>query len=172
MTDKGSCSLCYPDLTLITSESCIEYRFYDAEDELGNCARLAHELMGDLNHGINAFYDWNILLDEQGGPNHAGNWCYAAFMYDRTENKLNKNLLQKYYWHFSHFIKPGAVRIGLTKYSDKLEATAFRNPDGSIAVVLFNGGEEPLAVNLRMNGQVAEFAVKEKTIATGIVNQN
>ena len=162
----------YPDLTLITSESCIEYRFYGAGDELGNCARLAHELMGDLNHGMNAFYDWNILLDEQGGPNHVGNWCYAAFMYDRRENKLNENLLQKYYWHFSHFIKPGAKRIGLTKYTNRLEATAFRNPDGSIAVVLFNGGEEPLAVNLRMNGQVAEFAVKGKTVATGIVNQN
>lgn len=162
----------YPDLTLITSESCIEYRFYGAGDELGNCARLAHELMGDLNHGMNAFYDWNILLDEQGGPNHVGNWCYAAFMYDRRENKLNENLLQKYYWHFSHFIKPGAKRIGLTKYTNRLEATAFRNPDGSIAVVLFNGGEEPLAVNLRMNGQFAEFAVKGKTVATGIVNQN
>ena len=162
----------YPELKLITSESCIEYRFYGAGDEPGNCARLAHELMGDLNHGMNAFYDWNILLDEQGGPNHVGNWCYAAFMYDRAEKRLNENLLQKYYWHFSHFIKPGAVRIGLTKYSDKLEATAFRNPDGSIAVVLFNGGEEPLAVNLRLNGQVAEFAVKGKTIATGTVNQN
>ena len=73
----------YPELELITSESCIEYRFYGAEDELGNCARLAHELMGNLNHGMNAFYDWNILLDEQGDPNHVGNWCYAAFMYDR-----------------------------------------------------------------------------------------
>ena len=93
-------------------------------------------------------------------------------MYDRTEKKLKENLLQRYYWHFSHFIKPEAVRIGLTKYSDKLEATAFRNPDGSIAVVLFNGGEEPLTVNLRMNRQVAEFAVKGKTIVTGIVDQN
>lgn len=161
----------YPELKLITSESCIEYRFYGAGNELGNCARLAHEMIGDLNHGINAFYDWNILLDEQGGPNHVGNWCYAAFMYDRIENKLNENLLQKYYWHFSHFIKPGAKRIGLTKYSSRLEATAFRNPDGSITVVLFNSGEEPLTVNLRMNGQIAEFTVKEKTIATGIVNQ-
>ncbi len=46
----------YPDLKLITSESCIEYRFYGPEDETDNCARLAHEFIGDLNHGVNAFY--------------------------------------------------------------------------------------------------------------------
>ncbi len=159
----------YPDLKFITSESCIEYRFYGPEDEIGNCARLAHELMGDLNHGVNAFYDWNILLDEQGGPNHVGNWCYAAFMYDCKKKELQTNLLQKFYWHFSHFIQPGAKRIGLSKYTDRLEAAAFQNPDGAIALVLFNGGKEPLPVNLRLGGQLVSFKLLGQTIASGVI---
>ncbi len=159
----------YPELKLITSESCIEYRFHASDDEFGNNAKLAHELIGDLNHGMNAFYDWNILLDEQGGPNHVGNWCYAAFMYDREKKILQTNLLQKYYWHFSHYIRPGARRIGLSKYTDQLEATAFQNLDGSIALVLFNGGKTPIPVNLRLNGQRAEWVVPGQTIATGVI---
>ena len=160
----------YPDLKLITSESCIEYRYYGPDDEFGNCARLTHELMGDLNHGVNAFYDWNILLDEQGGPNHVGNWCYAVFMYNQEKKKLQTNLLQRYYWHFSHFLHPGARRIGLTKHTDQLEVTAFRNSDGTIAVVMFNRGEDPIPVNLRLDGQLVELAVEGQTIATGVIS--
>lgn len=160
----------YPNLKLITSESCIEYRFHASDDEFGNNAKLAHELIGDLNHGMNAFYDWNILLDERGGPNHVGNWCYAAFMYDTKAKKLNSKLLQRYYYHFSHYIAPGAKRIALSKYTVALEATAFQNPDGTIVIVLFNGGESVFPVNMRLNGQLAEFALEGQTIATGVIN--
>lgn len=156
----------YPALKLITSESCIEYRFHAADDEFGNNAKLVHELMGDLNHGVNAFYDWNLLLDGQGGPNHAGNWCYAAFMFDTEKKKLHTKLLQRYYWHFSHCIVPGAKRIGLSKYTHALESAAFRNPDGGIAAVLFNAGTEPRTVNLRLGGQLAELTLEGRTLVS------
>ena len=162
----------YPDFKFITSESCIEYRFHASDDEFGNNAKLAHELIGDLNHGMNAFYDWNILLDEGGGPNHVGNWCYAAFMYDRGEKVLHPKLLQQYYYHFSHYIAPGAKRIGLSKYTDKLEATAFQNPDGTLVVVLFNSGKDFIPVNLRLNGQLVKLNLKGQTIATGVIAPN
>lgn len=156
----------YPDLKLVTSESCIEYRFHAARDEFGNNVKLAHELMGDLNHGINAFYDWNILLDERGGPNHVGNWCYSAFMYDREEALLRTKLLQRFYYHFSHYITPGARRIALSKYTHALEATAFRNPDGTIAVILFNAGKDAIPVNLRLDGQIAELTLEGRIIVS------
>ena len=159
----------YPDLKLITSESCIEYSKLEAGDAFGNAAKLAHEVLGDLNHGMNAFYDWNLLLDETGGPNHVGNLCHAPFLYDRTAKELRPQLLQRYYYHFSHYIVPGAKRIALSKYTHTLEATAFQNPDGSIVVVLFNAGSEPCAVNLRLNGQVAVLDAAPQTIMTGLI---
>ena len=159
----------YPELKLITSESCIECRFHAAQDEFGNNAKLAHELMGDLNHGISAFYDWNILLDGQGGPNHVGNWCYAAFMYDREEKLLHIKLLKQFYYHFAHYVVPGSQRIGMSRYTGRLEAAAFRRPDGSLAVVLFNPDKEPVPVILRMDGQVAELTAAAGTILTAVV---
>lgn len=157
----------YPDLKLITSESCIELCFFSMDDELENNGRLAHEVLGDLNHGMNAFYDWNLLLDEQGGPNHVGNWCYAAFMFDRKNKRLDTKLLQKYYYHFSHYLKPGAVRIGTSTYTAALQVTAFRNLDGKLAVVLYNSGDHALNVNLRLNGELVTFALPGHCIASG-----
>lgn len=162
----------YPNLKLITSESCIEYRFLDKENIFDNASRLAHELIGDLNHGTNAFYDWNILLDEKGGPNHAGNWCHAVFLYDKEKRVLRPQLLQKYYHHFASFIAPGAKRIGASKYTAALEMTAFLNPNNRIAVVMFNCGEDPIPVNLRLDGQLVKFTVEGRTIATGLIDVN
>lgn len=159
----------YPELKLITSESCIEYSKLDAADVFGNAARLAHEVLGDLNHGMIAFYDWNLLLDETGGPNHVGNLCHAPFLYDRTAKKLHPQLLQQYFWHFSHYIVPGSVRIGLSRYTSGLEACAFRRPDGVLAVVIFNAGAESAPVNLRLDGQLAGFTVGPRVIISGLI---
>lgn len=63
----------FPDMKIVISESCIEYSKFDADDQTVNATRLSHEIMGDLGHGVTAFYDWNIVLDELGGPNHVGN---------------------------------------------------------------------------------------------------
>lgn len=158
----------YPELKLITSESCIEYRFLDESDVFGNASKLAHELMGDLNHGVNAFYDWNLLLDETGGPNWAGNFCHAPFMYDRVAKKLCPQLLEQYYSHFSRYIAPGSQRIALTKYWGELEAVAFRRPDQKITVTLFNRSENLVPVVLRLRGQIAQITMEPRTIISGI----
>ena len=75
----------YPDMKLIMSESCLEYSIFDEKNINSVTNRLCHEIIGDLQAGMCAFYDWNLLLDEKGGPNHVGNYCHAPFLYD-TEN--------------------------------------------------------------------------------------
>ncbi len=106
-------------------------------------------------------------MDERGGPNHVGNWCYAPFLYDRQTKTLMPQPIQKFYWHFSHTIRPGARRIGTTKYTDLLEVTAFQKEDGGIALVLFNQDKAPQTVHLRLNGLVAAFALPGQAIASG-----
>lgn len=98
----------YPQLKLTVSESCIEFSLYDADDSTSNASRLAHEIIGDLNHGMTSFYDWNILLDEKGGPNHVGNFCDAPYFFDTKNKKLKARKIQKYFYQFAHFIVPGA----------------------------------------------------------------
>lgn len=161
----------YPQLKLITSESCIEYRFYSPSDFLGNALKLAHEVIGDLNHGASAAYDWNVLLNEEGGPNHVGNYCWASFLYDRTSGELTAQTLYDVYYQFSHYLRPGAVRVALTRYSDRVEAAAFRNPDGTLVVVLLNRGKEPVPVILRLGNRLAHIELHPEAVTTGVIAQ-
>lgn len=157
----------YPDLRLIVSESCIEYSKFDGADESINAARLSHEIIGDLNHGVTAFYDWNILLDKNGGPNHVGNYCQAPFLYDTIQKELLPQQIQKHFYHFSHFIVPGAKRIGFSRYTEKLDMTAYKNPDGTLIVVMLNRGDEVIPVTLRLDGKIVAFGAEPGEILTG-----
>ncbi|MCD8161761.1 MAG: glucosylceramidase [Clostridiales bacterium] len=156
----------YPELRLILSESCIEFCFFGNDSSGVNAGRLAHELIGDMNHGITAFYDWNLLLDETGGPNHVGNLCWAPFLFDRSSKTLLPQLIQTFYWHFSHFIPAGSRRIALSRYTDRVDATAYRCPDGSLTVVLSSRSGETLPVTLRLNGQIAALQLPPEGIVT------
>ena len=156
----------WPQMRLVVSESCIEYSKYDAADGIANAARLAHEIIGDLNHGVSAFYDWNILLDETGGPNHVGNLCQAPFLYDRSEKELCPQPLLKAIGHFSRYLAPGARRIGFSRYTEQLELTAFQNPDGSCVAILLNRKDTPMPVVLRLNEQIASFTMPAQALAT------
>lgn len=159
----------FPDKKMVVSESCIEYSKFGGEDEIKNAIRLSHEIIGDLNHGMTAFYDWNLLLDEKGGPNHAGNFCHAPFLYDTVHKKLMPQLIQQHFEHFSHYLVPGSVRIGYSRYTELIDVTAYKRPDRSLAVVILNKSEKILPVNLRLYGQLAEFVLYPESITTVVI---
>lgn len=161
----------YPDLKLIISESCIEYSKFDAEDAEINAGRLSHEIIGDLNHGMTAFYDWNILLDEKGGPNHVGNFCQAPFLFDTKKKVLMPQLLQRHFNHFSHFVKEGARRIGYSRYTETLDVTSFKNPDGKIVYILLNRSRKNKPVVLRVNENMIKIEMQPGEIITGVLEE-
>lgn len=156
----------FPDLKMIVSESCIEFCTRGEDDITKQAESLCHEIIGDLNHGAVAFYDWNILLDETGGPNHVGNLCNAPFLYQRQEKRLEAQLIQKYFEHFTHFILPGSVRIGTSCYTSRLEVSAFFTPTGKIVAVILNQGAEELPAVLRMKEQILKINVAPHSIVT------
>lgn len=159
----------YPDVKMIMSESCLEYRLFDEKNIENVTNKLCHEIIGDLNHGMCAFYDWNLLLDEKGGPNHVGNYCHAPFLYDTGTGELMPQKTQRQYYHFTHNITPGSVRIGTTKYTEQIDVTAYRTPEGKIAVVLLNKGDDLLPVNFRIQGKAAEVILPGKALASCVI---
>ena len=156
----------FPDKRLVFSEACVEYSVYKEDNSLRNARMYAHEIIGSLNHGLNIFLDWNLLLDEQGGPNHVGTYCDAPVMYNTKTGKLTKNLSFDYIGHFSRYIKPGAQRIGLSRFGNRVEATAAVNPDGSVCAVVMNPSPEKCSFSLRMNGKVWPVSLDGDSIVT------
>lgn len=159
----------YPERKLILSESCLEFGKYDKKLEAENAARLAHDMIGNLNHGMQAFYDWNLLLDQDGGPNHQQNYCDAPWMYHEEEGRLEERRILRYYWHFAHFIKPGAVRIAHTKYTDWLDVTAWKNPEGELICICMNKSEKCLPAVLRISGMMCPVKLEPRSIASCVI---
>lgn len=160
----------FPNKKLILSEACIEYGKFNKEDYIANAQKYGHDMIGNLNHGMNAFYDWNIILDEVGGPNHVKNFCDAPFLFDMKNNILLEQNTLSYIWHFSHFILPNAVRIGCSKYTEQLEVTSFENPDSTIVLIILNRTKNWIPVSLRINGLYTFLYIQPESISSGIIS--
>lgn len=160
----------YPDKQLLLSEACIEYSKFSADDYLNNAQKYAHDMMGNLNEGMNTFLDWNLILNEEGGPNHVGNFCDAPYLFDRDSKELKESNILGYLWHFTHFLEPGAVRIGVSRYTDKLEVTAFEKDD-KITFVILNRTDEELTAHIRLGEYCTEITVQPKSIGSGVMTE-
>jgi glucosylceramidase len=131
----------YPDKHLIFTEgtpASFEAGGYERWD-LGE--EYARSMIHDFNSGAEGWTDWNVLLDEQGGPNHVGNFCFAPVHADTRTGELIYTNSYYYIGHFSKFIRPGAKRILAAPSRSMLLATAFVNEDGQVSVVVMNPTE-------------------------------
>ena len=154
----------YPDKQLLFTEGCQE-----GGPHLGEWApaeRYARSIISDLNHWTVGWIDWNLLLDETGGPNHVGNLCSAPMMADREQQRLMPQASFDYLGHFSRYIRPGAQRVLCSASSQDLACTAAVNEDGTVAVVVLNSSERAHRFLLRIDGQAAVVALPARCIAT------
>jgi len=156
----------YPDKHIFFTEGCAEsfnanrYNAWVLGEEYGR------SMINDFNNGMVGFTDWNILLDETGGPNHVQNFCFAPVHADTKTGKLIYTNAYYYIGHFSKFIKPGAKRIAATASRSQLLTTAFRNEDGKTVVVVMNQGNAKTPYFLWINGKAAELEALPHSIAT------
>lgn len=156
----------FPDKQLIFTEGCIEK--FDLNDihnwRLGE--HYGKNMLNDFNSGTAAWTDWNILLDEKGGPNHVGNFCFAPIHADlRTGNLMYTNAYY-YIGHFSKFVKPGAKRVACSASRDSLQSTAFINPDGQLVIVVLNISDKAVPYKLWIAGRAADIHSRPHSIAT------
>ena len=70
------------------------------------------------------------------------------------------------FYHISHYLRPGSVRIAHSVYTDKIESVAYKNTDGSIILVILNRTEKRLPVNLRLHGQTGTLNVLPQSVTT------
>jgi glucosylceramidase len=151
----------WPDKKLLFTEGCQEGGPHIGSWDLGE--RYARSIINDLNRWTVGWIDWNMLLDETGGPNHVGNLCSAPIIADTKNDRLIFQSSYYYLGHFSRFIRPGAVRISC---ESTLEATGFLNPDGSVAVVVLNRTDEACKFQLKLGDQSGTTEIPAHAIST------
>ncbi|ALL06956.1 glycosyl hydrolase [Pedobacter sp. PACM 27299] len=159
----------FPDKQLMLTEGCVEKFNADSTSRWDLGERYGYSLINDFNSGVTAWTDWNMLLDDKGGPNHVGNFCFAPIHADTKTGKLIYTNSYYYLGHFSKFVRPGARRVASSSNRDKLMTTAFMNTDVKLAVVVMNKSNDKIPYYLWMAGTAAETVSLPHSISTIII---
>ena len=156
----------WPEKDVLFSECCCSIHEGTDADPWRQGEMYAHDIAGNLEGGMTRWIDWNVLLDGRGGPNHVGNFCDAPLRTDAACRRLLVRPSWHYIAHFSRFLRPGAVRVGCSRWTSAVEAVAARNADGSFAAVLLNRTDRALRPQLRFRGLLAPVELPAHSIAT------
>lgn len=156
----------FPNKNLIFTEGCIE-KFDAAKYQFwGNAERYGLNMINDFNNGTVAWTDWNILLDQNGGPNHVGNFCFAPIHADTEKDELIYTPMYYYIGHFSKFIRPNAKRV-LEKTNDKsLLSTSFKNSDGQLITIVMNQSDKEIIYSLENQNTKTAITIPAHAIQT------
>jgi glucosylceramidase len=156
----------FPGKNLLFTEGCNgSFKLDQLKDwKLGE--RYGRTMIHDFNDGSVGWTDWNILLDETGGPNHVDNFCFAPVHAITSTGELIYTNSYYYIGHFSKFVRPGAKRISTAPSRSPLQTTAFINTDGKIAVIVMNQTDKKIDYNLWIGGQAAPVTSLPHSIAT------
>jgi glucosylceramidase len=138
----------YPNKPLLLTEASIEKFTQERFQYWPNGERYGSSMISDFNNGTIAWTDWNILLDEHGGPNHVGNFCFSPIHADTTKGELIYTPPYYYIGHFSKFVKPNAQRVSAVSSRSQLLTTSFLNADNKMATIVMNQSDAEVTYNL------------------------
>ena len=138
----------YPDKKLVFTEGCAESFIEGGYEHWPNAERYGNSMINDFNQGTVGWTDWNILLDETGGPNHVGNLCFAPVHADTKTGEIIYTPSYYYIGHFSKFIRPEAKRISTSASRSQIQSTSFLNEDGKMVHVVMNMTDEAIDYKL------------------------
>ena len=156
----------FPDKHLDFTEGCNDSFDMKRINDWKLGEHYGHSMINDFNNGTAAWCDWNVLLDETGGPNHVKNFCFAPLHADTRAGRLIYTNAFYYIGHFSKFIRPGAKRVASSPSRSALMSTAFVAPDGKVSAVVMNKGEKEVPYFLWVGGQAAEVKSPPRSIQT------
>ena len=154
----------FPDKHFLFTEGCQEGGVHLGSWDTGE--RYARNIIGDFNNWNRGFLDWNITLDETGGPNHVGNLCDAPIICDTVNDKVFKNSSYYYIGHFSKYVMEGAKRIFTNSDIENIKVVGFENPDNKIVLVVMNDGNEDKEIALKIDDRFININILNHSINT------
>jgi glucosylceramidase len=138
----------------------------------GQAERETHDLIGDLNNWANGWTEWNMVLDERGGPGWTGSVGAAPVHINSTNGSISYNPHYYYIAHFSKYIRPDAVRIDVVNHTSDLEATAFKNADDRVVVVVMNRNASVVAFRIQQNNWIIKPTIPAHAIVNFMYSEN
>jgi glucosylceramidase len=157
----------FPSKGLLFTEGCQEGGVHWDSWKTGE--RYARNMIGDLNNWCEGYIDWNLFLDNTGGPNHVNNLCDAPIIVDIFPQKLVRQSSYYYIGHFSKYIRPNAKRVNVNNNLSNLKTTAFLNEDSTLAFVVLNEEDKKQRFSFEYKNKKYELTINNNSIMTIIV---
>jgi glucosylceramidase len=153
----------FPDKHLLFTEGCQESGPHFGEYAVGE--RYGRNMINDLRNWTEGYIDWNLFLDETGGPNHVNNLCSAPVMVKIWQEELV--LMPSYYYigQISKFVKPGAIQMASSGTKD-LIYVAFKNKDKSEVIIIQNEGEQDRNIEIAGLKENVKLTIEKHSIST------
>ena len=158
----------FPDKQLIFTEGCQEGGPHIGSWDLGE--RYATSIINDLNRWTVAWIDWNLILNERGGPNHVGNYCSAPIIVDTRSQDLLYQSSYYYIGHFSRFILPGDKIINSKNTNNTIDVLSSINNQNTVNTVIQNKNESNVEVSYNRDNVNSVFTIPERSIVTVVDN--
>ena len=157
----------FPDKELIFTEGCQEGGPHNGSWDLGE--RYATSIINDLNRYTVAWIDWNLLLDERGGPNHVGNYCSAPIIVNTKTQELLYQSSYFYLGHFSRFFSRGDKIIECENTSNQLLSLSGINKNGRLTTTIMNKEEDSIPFLYDSGSDKKSYLIPPRSIIT-IIN--
>jgi glucosylceramidase len=124
--------------------------------------RYARNIIVSLNHWVAGWVDWNIVLDQRGGPNHVGNFCGAPIMIDTQSGDIYYTPLFYVLAQFSRAMRPGDQVIECRLHAEgEVEASLYCcatiNATNQLWVHVLNTAKQPRVCELELAGHHARI---------------
>jgi glucosylceramidase len=156
----------YPDKDIYLTECSGTFA---ASDFAANLKwNLQHLFIGGTRNWARTVLLWSLALDPSGEP-HTGGCanCRGVITIDQASGAVSYN--EEYYAiaHFARFVWPGAIRVGTTDSADgTFIGVAFRNVDGSHALVVLNQGAANATFKMVYDGRSISEPLPPSGVAT------
>jgi glucosylceramidase len=128
-------------------------------------------IIGATRNWAETVINWNLALDPSGGPHVGGCGTCTGIITVGPGNSVTNNAEYYTLGHLARFVKPGAVRIastsfGTTGWNGQIMDVAFRNPDGSTALIVHNENDNSRTFAVRQGDQAFTYTLPGGALAT------
>lgn len=165
-SNVGEVNKMFPDKNLVFTEGCADSYNKDKLMSWENAEKYGKSMINDFNNGTVMWTDWNILLDEKGGPNHVGNFCFAPVHADSKSGSLIYTPSYYYIGHFSKFIKNGSHRISSVSSRSQLLTTSFLSDAGKVTTIVMNPTDKKITYFLCVKSSAVELTIAPHAMQT------
>ncbi|MBR1417189.1 MAG: hypothetical protein IJ572_05160 [Bacilli bacterium] len=154
----------YPNMLLVNSETCCGYSLYNEQEWVNDAINYITDIISDINNGLNIYFDWNILLDYNGGPNHKKNYCKSPIILNEEKNNFIKTPIYYYLYHITRLEENSDI-IYNSSYAKELLIVSSKK-DNKMIITILNPTDRDFEYNLIIDDLYVKDIIHSKNIIT------